>query len=227
VGSEMCIRDSLNMRLCRRNLEINGRRNVELLSVAASDRAGTIKLFLSTENRGDHRVYDPGDGRETLDVAAVPLVEVLANRGLIPRLLKIDVQGWEPKVLAGALLALRGPQPLVLITEFWTEGLVAAGSSAREYLSLIDELQLDLYEIDAWKGWIGPVAPDRATLLNQEVETNLLGLRSVPLGALMRELEANTSTKRLVDAGIGSFQMPSRILRTQARESGMRCSAGS
>jgi FkbM family methyltransferase len=183
--------DPRNLRVCRRNLKINGRHNVEVLPVAASDRTGTIKLYLSKDNRGDHRVYDPGDHRQTLNVTAIPLTEVLADRDLQPRLVKIDVQGWESNVLAGALLALRGQQPLVLITEFWTDGLVAAGSSASEYLSLIDELQLDLYEIDAWQGSIGPVPLDRATLLNAGRDTNLLGLRGVPLGSLADVLDAS------------------------------------
>jgi SAM-dependent methyltransferase len=147
-----------------------------------------MKLFLNADNRGDHRVYDPGDGRETLEVPAMPLANILADRGLSPRLVKIDVQGWEPRVLGGALPALRGARPLVLITEFWTQGLVAAGSSAIEYLSMIDDLKLDLYEIDAWKGGIVPVPADRATLLTAECDTNLLGLRGVPLGALANEL---------------------------------------
>jgi hypothetical protein len=112
------------------------------------------------------------------------LADILADRGLSPRLVKIDVQGWEPRVLTGALPALRGLRPLVLITEFWTQGLVAAGSSAREYLSIIDDLQLDLYEIDAWQGGIVPVSQDRAILLTTDRDTNLLGLRGVPLGSL-------------------------------------------
>jgi FkbM family methyltransferase len=175
--------DPDNLRLCRRNLAVNGCDNVELLHAAASDRPGTLKLFLNNSNKGDHRVYDPGDGRRSLDVVALPLAEVLADRRLSPKLVKIDVQGWEPKVLGGALRALRDIHPLVLITEFWTAGLVAAGSSAREYLELIDELQLDLYEIDAWRGVVAPITPDRSTLLKAERNTNLLGLRGVPLGS--------------------------------------------
>jgi FkbM family methyltransferase len=198
--------DPRNLRLCRRNLVINNCDNVELLAAAASDRLGTMKLFLSKDNRGDHRLYDPGDRRETVEVSTVPLAEVLADRQLKPRLIKIDVQGWEPKVLAGALLALRGPNPLVLITEFWTEGLVAAGSSAREYLSLLDELQLDLYEIDAWKGLIAPLSPDRATLLGKKLETNLLGLRGVQLGTLSGEHVAISRRDRLAGENPGGFR---------------------
>jgi hypothetical protein len=157
--------------------------------MAASDLPGTMKLFLNADNRGDHRVYDPRDGRESIDVPAMPLADILADRGLSPRLVKIDVQGWEPKVLAGALPALRGLHPLVLITEFWTQGLLAAGSSASEYLSIIDDLQLDLYEIDVWQGGIVPVSQDRSTLLSADRDTNLLGLRGVPLGSLADQLQ--------------------------------------
>ena len=172
--------DPANLRLCRRNLDINGSANVVLLGVAASDRPATLKLFLSRDNRGDHRLYDATGARPSVQVHAVPLAQVLADHQMTPRLVKVDVQGWEAAVLKGALAVLRGSHPLVLITEFWTEGLLAAGSSPAEYLSLLNGLQLELFEIDAWAGRITRVAADRASLLDVSCDTNLLGLRKLP-----------------------------------------------
>ena len=179
--------DPSNLRLCQRNLDFNGCTNVTLVGVAASDQAATMRLFLSEQNRGDHRLYDPADGRRSIQISAFPLSRLLIQYRMSPSLVKVDVQGWEPAVLTGALAVLAGSQPLVLITEFWTEGLVAAGFSAAQYLALLNQLQLDLYEIDAWEGGITPVAPHAASLLDRPRDTNLLGLRGLSLNSPLGE----------------------------------------
>jgi FkbM family methyltransferase len=172
-----------NIRLWRRNMEANGCQNVELLSMAASDRTETLELFLNEANRGDHRVYDPGGERSSVQVPAGRLDEVLSEKQLRPSLLKIDVQGWEPKVLAGARPSLEGTYPLAVLTEFWTEGLTTAGSSAADYVAQLDALNLDLYEIDEERRCLHPVPADRATLLDTQRETNLLGVRGIDMAS--------------------------------------------
>lgn len=172
-----------NVRLWRRNMEANRCRNVELLSIAASDRTGTLELFLNETNRGDHRVYDPGGGRASVWVPARRLDDVLSERQLRPTLLKIDVQGWEYRVLAGGLPSLEGTFPLAVLTEFWTEGLTTAGSSAARYVALLDALNLDLYEIDEDRKCLCPVPADRAALLDAPRDTNLLGVRGIDMTA--------------------------------------------
>jgi FkbM family methyltransferase len=176
--------DPDNARLWRRNVKANGCRNVELLQIAASDRTEELTLYLNDENRGDHRVYDPGGDRSSVLVTAHRLDGLLLARGLRPMLLKVDVQGWEPKVLAGTPPFLKGTYPFALVTEFWTEGLVAAGFSALAYLELIDELHLDLYEIEEQGRCLTPVPPDRVTLLATSRDTNLLGVRGIEIGLL-------------------------------------------
>jgi tRNA G37 N-methylase Trm5 len=47
-----------NFSLLCRNLAANGSSNVIPLPVAASDRFGELALYLSSDNKGDHRAYD-------------------------------------------------------------------------------------------------------------------------------------------------------------------------
>jgi FkbM family methyltransferase len=176
--------DPGNITLLRRNLEVNQCANVELLPIAASDRAERIELFLNPENRGDHRVYDPGDGRSSIMIQTERLDRILEDRQLYPALIKIDVQGWEAKVLAGVVPRLKDVEHLVLVTEFWTAGLRDAGSSDRTYLAMLDDLCLQPYEIDEEERVLRRLPDDRSAWLRIPRETNLLAVRGVSVESL-------------------------------------------
>lgn len=178
--------DPGNVALLAQNLEVNGCKNVELLPIAAGDRSQTLELFLNSDNRGDHRLYDPGDGRPSITVQTERLDRVLSDRRILPALIKIDVQGWERNVLRGAVPIIRDIKRFALVTEFWTEGLQNAGTSGVEYLDMLDELGLDLYEIDEKERVLRPLPGDRSTWLATARETNVLAVRGVPAGFFAR-----------------------------------------
>lgn len=177
--------DPENGKLWQLNVRQNFCENVELLQIAASDCEGELTLFLSQKNRGDHRVYDPLDGRASHKVSARRLDVLIRERKLKPRVFKVDVQGWETNVLAGALPALIGSHPFALVTEFWSEGLAAAGSSAANYLSVLAALDLDYYEIDEANRRLIRVPRDLAPLTRTVRETNLLGVRGIAPESLL------------------------------------------
>jgi FkbM family methyltransferase len=178
--------DPENASLCRRNLASNHISCVELLELAADDSEGARELFLNHSNRGDHRLYQPeGEGRSVFEVAAVRLDRLLAERGLVPAVIKIDVQGCESRVLAGASESLGGSGRLVVLTEFWSDGLTAAGSSPSRYCEQLDALGLDLYEIDELSPSLRKISPSRRELLEGPCETNLLGVRNLDDEALL------------------------------------------
>ena len=51
--------------------------NVEAFPVAASDAPATLPLHISTDNRGDNRLYASGEDRPQVEVAARPLDALL------------------------------------------------------------------------------------------------------------------------------------------------------
>jgi len=178
--------DPENMALLTRNLEANGCTNVEPLPIAAGDRPETLRLFLNSENRGDHRVYDPGDGRPSITVRAERLDRLLPDRRLLPALIKIDVQGWETRVLAGAVPLLRDLERFALVTEFSTKDLQEAGSNGLAYLSMLDDLSLAVYEIDEAERAVRPLPADRPAWLAAPRETNLVAVRGVSAESFAR-----------------------------------------
>lgn len=102
-----------NAAFLRENLALNGIGNVEVVEAAASDAPGALRFHVARFGAGSH-VVSPGHVIEAaipaVDVPAVPLDE----RELPPvAFLKIDAEGHEPNVLAGARALLARDRPLV------------------------------------------------------------------------------------------------------------------
>ena len=111
-----------NYSLLMRNIRANGIPNVHAVNAAAMDYQGTIELYLSRRNFGDHRVYDAkdeqkfneGGRRERISVPCVRVDDVLEDYGLEANVIKIDVQGAELDVLRGAAKILEDTEYIIL-----------------------------------------------------------------------------------------------------------------
>jgi len=122
--------------------------NVEAFPVAASDTPAMLPLYISTDNRGDNRLYAPDEERPQVEVEARPLDALLReNKIETVDLIKIDVQGYEPKVIAGLRETIITSPNLTLLTEFWPQGMTEAGGDANEFLQTLRELGLTLHEL--------------------------------------------------------------------------------
>ena len=143
-----------NYSLLMRNIRANGIPNVHAVNAAAMDYQGTIELYLSRRNFGDHRVYDAkdeqkfneGGRRERISVPCVRVDDVLMDYGLEADVIKIDVQGAEMTAFKGMEKALTNPE-VILFCEFWPYGLRKFGSSPSEMLDFLDSLGFAVYEI--------------------------------------------------------------------------------
>lgn len=107
-------------RRLRRNIEANHfAHEVVTKQVAASDRVGEVRMTddLDTMNR----VTSEGPGTV---VEAMPLDVLLAHEN--PVVMKIDVEGYEPAVIAGAEAVLQNPSLLAVVMEVPTAGPIEA-----------------------------------------------------------------------------------------------------
>lgn len=146
--------EAYNFSLLQKNVELNRVRNVSAQQAAIGDVNGTVRMQVAKSNLGDHRVT-PGAG--DVDVRVIRLDDALpdSTAGRI-RLIKIDVQGYESHVLRGMARTLdRNPDAIVL-TEMFPLYLRDAGSSASEFLSLIEAVSLCGWEINDYR--IAPIA---------------------------------------------------------------------
>jgi FkbM family methyltransferase len=126
--------DSTNFELLTRNVELNGYSNVTLVPSAVWSETGPLRLYLSDDNRGDHRVYDTAEERPSVAIDAVRLDDYLADDALVADFIKMDVQGAELHALEGMQGLLARSPRVTMVSEFWPAALERAGSPARAFV---------------------------------------------------------------------------------------------
>jgi FkbM family methyltransferase len=113
--------DSLRHRVARAGLSSI----VDCVQAAAADRPGQLRLALTPGHPGDHHLADAGE-----PVEAVTLDELVAQDFRPVTLIKIDVQGAETMVLAGARSVIEAHHPAIYVEVDGT-ALARLGSSPR------------------------------------------------------------------------------------------------
>ncbi len=166
--------DPENFALLKKNVEINGYKNVVLVQKAISNQTGKAKLFLSEENVGDHQIFDSKYGRKSIEIETVTLDEYFKD--IVVDFLKIDIQGAEQAALEGAAKFLQNKK-LKIITEFCPNLLNLFGGDAGKYLDII-ESNFKMYDIDGGKNTSKLELLDQYTVEKENV-TNLFCTRLV------------------------------------------------
>ena len=154
--------------------------NVEAFPVAASDAPAILPLYSSTDNRGDNRLYASDGERPQVEVKARPLDALLRDNKIdTVDLIKIDVQGYEPKVIAGLRETITASPNLTLLTEFWPQGIDEAGEDANEFLQTLRELGLTLHELQP-DGSLAELTDDTDLIARHQGRryTNLIGQKT-------------------------------------------------
>lgn len=152
--------DATNFDLLRKNIALNGYQNVTLINAAVWSSTTTLKLYLSEENRGDHRAYESADPRLSVDTPALGLDEYFGSNPPPIAFIKMDVQGAECHALRGMLALLRSNTRAQIVSEFWPAGLIAAGTSPHEYLDTLHSLGYDFQEIGDLADTLTPISRD-------------------------------------------------------------------
>jgi len=152
--------DPNNFRLLQKNIYANGYRNVILFNKAVADTQGTMRLFLCEDNKGDHRLYDSGDNRTVISVETTTVDAAIAPLTDRVDLIKMDIQGSEPRALRGMRHTLTNNPNIQLISEFWPISFDRTGYKAIEYLEELRRLGFDLWNIDEHHRAIQPTTDE-------------------------------------------------------------------
>lgn len=149
--------DPDNFALLKKNVKINGYQNVILVQKAVSNKTAMIRLYLSEDNKGDHRIYDSHDGRKSIKIEATRLDDYFTNYNGRINFIKIDIQGAESGALQGMSNLLKNNKSVKIVTEFWPIGLKRFGTNPKEYLKLLIKYCFKLYHIAEQEKKIEPV----------------------------------------------------------------------
>ena len=116
------------------HLSINGMKNVFVHACALAESAGSLTLSLTSAHSGTATLVDVGGAAIRSHVVPVQVGDEVLTES--PRLIKIDVEGFELHVLKGLKRTLTLHKPF-LITEIVESQLQRAGTSMTEISDLL------------------------------------------------------------------------------------------
>ena len=117
-----------------------------LYEMAASDRTGKARLYSGAGNTGDNRLYET-EGREGIEVDVTRLDDVKELADRCVDFIKIDAQGEEPRILAGARELLTRSASVVGIIEYVPKLIILGGSSPQAFFAELDALGFSVYAL--------------------------------------------------------------------------------
>lgn len=171
--------DPDNFALLKKNIEINNYKNVILVQKAVSDKTGKLRLYFCEDNKGNHRIYDSGDNRQSIKIESIRLDDYFKNYDGSINFIKMDIQGAEGGALQGMPNLLK-KNKVKIVTEFWPIGLKEFGIAPKEYLKLLIENGFKLYNANKQEKKIELITSakllEKYTIHNRK-ETNLLCIK--------------------------------------------------
>lgn len=132
----------------RRNLELNEASNVTVVSEALSDVAGVATMTTMPGGAGGNHLLREGE-RGDVSVTATTGDQYAAEHGA-PHVIKVDIEGFEPHFVRGAIGVLREHRPLMTLEVNSTTMMAEADRAAWS------EMVGSLFEIYGTALWFGP-----------------------------------------------------------------------
>lgn len=151
------------------NIKLNGIENIEVQKWALSDRDSAVNLYLYKDG-GANACWPFDEASEATGVPGYRLDGLFLYS--TPRLLKMDIEGSELKVLQGAHSLLRRKPPFIVM-EFNTEALARMGASPEAIWHLLTEYGYDLFALNP-SGGIPALIPRSSKLNITRQNTNVL-----------------------------------------------------
>ncbi len=133
-----------NADILRRNVALNGLRNVEVVEAALAERGGTVRFYVSRDNYRHSLIRMRVTAEGFLNVEGAPLDDLVSRADVV----KLDLEGAEPMALRGMGRLLRDSKPRLLL-EFCPEDLEAGGVSPPAFLQELRER----FDVSAIRGF--------------------------------------------------------------------------
>ena len=135
------------------NISLNRLGNVKCIESALSDQSGKLLLYVSTDG---HSAWDTFTldqttaAKETREVVTTTVDAFIEEEKLLGKLtmMKIDVEGWESKVLSGGGNTFSRPDAPLLQVEFVDTVAKSAGASCQDLYDMIRKYGYQLYTYD-------------------------------------------------------------------------------
>lgn len=123
------------------------KKNIVAINKAVADQTKTLKLYTSKLLNVDHRTYKVDEYENEISIDAISIDDFVSDKFKVD-FIKMDIQGFELTALKGMQQTLAKNPNAKLLTELWPYGLRKAGTSCKEFVSLVEQFGLKLFELN-------------------------------------------------------------------------------
>ncbi len=145
-----------------KNVRLNGFGNVYVISKALSNRSRQDSIFIPLDGHDAwSSLGKPTAGQDVIEQTVQMIKwDDFAKENAVGKvaMMKLDVEGWESKVLEGASALLSSKQAPLLQVEFTDEAAQSAGSSCQHLYEALENFGYKMYRYDAQNNKLIPDA---------------------------------------------------------------------
>ena len=133
--------------LLKKNIDSNGYKNVEVISMAVSDRKE--KSFLALKSDSGHNFVTSASNKEydSIEISTITADDYFDENLKIDFLI-MDAEGYEPKILDGMKNILENNLTMQILTEYNPHTLQIAKTSGQKFLEKLEEFGFSIQVID-------------------------------------------------------------------------------
>jgi FkbM family methyltransferase len=157
------------------SIRVNGVEPIVTLHTCAAGSHNEQRTLYLGRTSGHNSLVKLSGVDATVEVNVKTLDEIVGTDPV--HVVKIDVEGWELHVLAGANAVIKNNPDAYFILEFGPSHLARSGDTIEHWLRTIEHLGFTVFEIDEDAITVRPL---RASGLDEVVSINLLLAKSLP-----------------------------------------------
>lgn len=167
-----------NFKFLKKNVEINGYKNVTLEEKAVSNRSYQTQLYLSEGGGMDNRIYDTKTNRQSINIEVVKLDEYFQDNPIEFDFIKSDIQGADFAAVEGMYSVIKRSSNINFIIEFAPKKAKEYGSDPNRFIDYFGELGYDFYEIWWYDKKLRHISSEQLKdYAKNDIDTNLVLLQ--------------------------------------------------
>lgn len=146
-----------NFEILKKNISVNGYKNVILNNKAVSDKNGKLTLYITGRTSTENFLFKPENFtdsskiKQTVEIDSITLDDYFQDFNGEINFLKMDISGAEPRVMKGMSSILNKNNSLKIQQEWWPNAIRTHGFEPDSHLKVLTEMGYKIYEIDGAK----------------------------------------------------------------------------
>jgi len=140
--------DPYTFGILKENIKLNNLKNVSIFQLATSNKVGTANLYLDYLQDGSNKLKTKTQNENSVEIKTTTLDEFCKEHKTKVDLIKMDIEGSEPKTFEGMKNVILKNPNIKIVSEFFPGAIKETGSSPQGYLNLLERSEFIINQID-------------------------------------------------------------------------------